>query len=147
MASNKTHTSIAYHFPPEYCLSHGWCNHSSKECTRNSSGHVNAATKGKPQVRNTQGLLYEEAGNNTVSNRTKLIQQKSLRVYTTGSPPSSTQHPHGKGMSNVGDDDHLGTTEFLATNIVPVKYGKFKIIPYGNTMHSTHKGMLKINGI
>ena len=30
---------------------------------------------------------------------------------------------------------------------VPVQHGKVAIIPYVNTMHSTHKGILKPNGI
>ena len=101
------------------------------------------ATKDKLQGGNTRGIWYEGAGNNKLSNRTKSTQKNLLRVDTTGSPPSSTQNPHGKVIADTGDGNQLMTSKVPATNTVPVQHGKVAIIPHGNTMHSTKKGLLK----
>ena len=103
--------------------------------------------KDEPQGGNTRGLLYEGTGNTAVSNRTKLTQKNSLRVDTTGSPSSSTQHPHDKVISDARSGNHLMTIKVPTTNIIPVQHGKVAIIPYENKNNATHKGLLKLNGI
>ena len=39
------------------------------------------------------------------------------------------------------------TSGVPTTNIAPVQHGKLAIMPYIRTMHSTHKGLQKLNGI
>ena len=75
----------------------------------------------------------------------KLTQQNLLIVDTIGYPTSSTQHPHVEFIADIGSGDHLMTTKVPATNIAPVQYGKVTIIIDFNTIHSTHKELLKLN--